>query len=76
MDLRNETVDHDVYDRYTYRKNCVHSDTDIVIDTEVIMITPMVFEVYEYRKCPRGCHYKVFVKSHTISEDTIRDMYG
>ena len=75
MDLRNESIDHDVYNNYTTRKNCVHKSTDIVIDTEVIRTLPMVFEVYEYRKCPKGCYYKVFVKSHTISEETISDMY-
>lgn len=76
MDMRDISYDHEIYSRCKDRKHCVHSETDLIVDVEVVQISPLKFEIYEYRKCPYGCYYRVFTKTHIISEDTLKTMYG
>lgn len=61
---------------WSERSECNHTaTTGTPIDQEVIQIDARTFEIYEIRKCPKGHYFRIFVKTHVISDETIRSMY-
>lgn len=77
MDLRSCSFDHEVYSSWEERDKCNHTaESGTVIDTEVIQIAPRTFEIYEIKRCSKGHFFRVFIKTHVISDEVIRSMYA
>jgi hypothetical protein len=76
MDLRSRSYDREIYNVWTDRSECEHTETTgSVVDTEVTQVAPRTFDIFEIRVCPKGHYFRVFVKTHVISDETIRSMY-
>lgn len=72
-----ESDDHEIIACFNERAKCSHTEHDgIVVDFEIVKKTSSIYEIYNIKKCRYGHYFKVFVKSHIISNETLYEQFS